>query len=249
MSAAVVTRAARALSGSRARPIAEGVWLIRGGVPLRTFNVYLVRDGAGVLAFDSGCRQMARAIRGAAEALGGLTRVVLGHGHVDHRGAAPALGVPVHCGADAVVEVAGDGGRSYQSFDDLEPPMRWVMPHLLTYWDGGPVAVAGTLREGDDVAGFRVVELPGHARGQIALIRDADGVALTSDVFYTLDIARGRKLDEPTLPARGTNFDDEQARASLRRLAALEPAVAWPGHADPVDLDVRARLERAAAEG
>ena len=43
------------------------------------------------------------------------------------------------------------------------------------------------------------------------------------------------------------NEDTEQARASLRKLAALEPAAAWPGHLDPLTGDVRAQLERAAA--
>ena len=32
----------------------------------------------------------------------------------------------------------------------------------------------------------------------------------------------------------------------MRKLAALEPAAAWPGHAKPVTGDVRAQLERAA---
>ena len=42
------------------------------------------------------------------------------------------------------------------------------------------------------------------------------------------------------------NYDTEQARASMRKLAALEPAAAWPGHAKPLTGDVRAQLERAA---
>jgi len=33
----------------------------------------------------------------------------------------------------------------------------------------------------------------------------------------------------------------------MLKLAALEPAAAWPGHADPVVGDVRGQLERAAA--
>ena len=50
------------------------------------------------------------------------------------------------------------------------------------------------------------------------------------------------------MPLYGFNQDTEQARASIRKIAALEPAVAWPGHADPVTGDVRAQLERAASE-
>jgi hypothetical protein len=50
----------------------------------------------------------------------------------------------------------------------------------------------------------------------------------------------------PRLPAATYNWDTEQARASMRKLAALEPAAAWPGHAKPVTGDVRSQLERAA---
>jgi glyoxylase-like metal-dependent hydrolase (beta-lactamase superfamily II) len=49
---------------------------------------------------DDATDAMAGAILHAATPLGGLTRVVLGHGHVDHRGAAPRLGVPVLCHPD-----------------------------------------------------------------------------------------------------------------------------------------------------
>ena len=44
------------------------------------------------------------------------------------------------------------------------------------------------------------------------------------------------------------NYDTAQARESIRKLAALEPAACWPGHANAVaGNDVRAHLERAAA--
>ena len=101
------------------------------------------------------------------------------------------------------------------------------------------------MEEGDEVAGFRVVHLPGHAPGLIALWRDADRLALTSDCFYTLDPMTGRK-GAPRVPHRAFNQDTDEARASIRKLAEMEPATAWPGHADPLIGDVRAQLERAA---
>jgi len=70
---------------------------------------------------------------------------------------------------------------------------------------------------------------------------------LSSGCFYTIDMW-GRNC-EPRLPARTYNFDTEQARASLRKLAALEPAAAWPGHGRAVTGDVRTQLERAADAG
>jgi glyoxylase-like metal-dependent hydrolase (beta-lactamase superfamily II) len=198
--------------------------------------------------FDAGARTMTNAVASAAAKLGGLTRIVLGHGHTDHRGTAPAFDVPVLCHADEVVDAEGSGGWRY-----WDPELRFLprihrAPHKLfhkRFWDGGPVRIDGTVAEDDDVAGFRVVHIPGHAPGLIALYRESDGLALTSDLFYTLDIW-GRDSD-PAVPIHGYNLDTEQARASIRKLAALEPAAAWPGHAKPVTGDVRAQLETAAA--
>jgi glyoxylase-like metal-dependent hydrolase (beta-lactamase superfamily II) len=133
----------------------------------------------------------------------------------------------------------------YVDWSKLRQPTRTVMPLLLKMWDGGPVKIEGTVAEGDDVAGFEVVHIPGHAPGQIALWRASDRLALVSDCFYTLDINTARP-GPPRLPHRAFNQDTEQAQASMRKLAALEPATAWPGHAGPVTGDVRAQLEHAA---
>src|SRR3954464_8740160 len=234
-----------AKSAGKLEDVAEGVWLLRGGFPGKTMNVYFVRDGEGVLAFDAGVRSMTNAIAREAVGLGGLTRVVLGHGHADHRGAAPGLHVPVyvHSADRAITE--GDGGTSTFAFGELNLAGRVVMPRMLARWDGGPVKVAGTFEEGDEFAGFKVVHLPGHAAGMCGLWRESDRLALTSDCFYTVDPQTGRK-GAPRVPHAAFNLDTEQARASIRKLAALEPAAAWPGHAEPLRGNVSEQLERAA---
>src|SRR5271166_4831198 len=242
------TRLSARLGAGEAELVAEGVWLVQGQ-PGRC-SVYLIEDDGGVMLFDAGARTMTRAVATAGAKLGGIRRVVLGHGHTDHRGTAPALGVPVLCHPDEVQDAEGSGGFRYwpQGLAGLPTPLRQA--HRLMHrfaWDGGPVQIADTLSEGEEIAGFRVVHLPGHAPGQIALWRESDRLALSSDCFYTLDMW-GRDC-EPRLPARIYNYDTEQARASLRKLAALEPAAAWPGHAKPVTGDVRGALERAADAG
>jgi glyoxylase-like metal-dependent hydrolase (beta-lactamase superfamily II)/predicted ester cyclase len=243
----VGTKASRRLAAKAdLERVADGVWLLRGGVP-RSMNVYLLEDeGGGVTLFDAGIRQMTHAIATAAAPLGGINRVVLGHADVDHRGAAPGLAAPVYCHeAEQAAAEAGGTPRDYHRLGELGIPARWVYPRLLDYWDGGPVAIAGTIADGDDVSGFRVVHLPGHAPGLVALFRERDRLALTSDTFYVLDAQTGR----PQAPAPAPdafNHDTEQARASIRKLAALEPSAAWPGHADPLTGDVRSQLERAA---
>jgi hydroxyacylglutathione hydrolase len=228
--------------------IAEGVWLVQGGFPQKIMNVYLIEDGGQVTVFDAGIREMTNGIASYAAGLGGIKRVVLGHGHVDHRGGAPGLGAPVFCHPDEVEETQGDGGVHYADFSKLDWYARMIMPRLLTSWDGGPVQVEGTVSEGDDVAGFKVVAFPGHAPGMIGLWRESDRLALVSDTLYTLNPQTGIK-GAPRVPHRAFNYDTDQAIASLRKLAALEPASAWPGHANPVTGDVRGQLERAADAG
>jgi hydroxyacylglutathione hydrolase len=239
------TRLSGRLVAGEAQLVAEGVWVVQGQ-PGRC-NVYLIEDEGAVTVFDAGARTMTRAVASAGARLGGIRRVVLGHGHTDHRGSAPGLGAPVLCHPDEVQDAEGSGGFRYwpEGLVGLRFPMRQVHRLMHRYaWDGGPVTISGTLTEGDEVAGFRVIELPGHAPGQIGLWRDSDRLALSSDCFYTLDMW-GRD-SAPHLPEALYSYDTEQARASLRKLAELEPAAAWPGHAKPVTGDVRAQLEQAA---
>jgi glyoxylase-like metal-dependent hydrolase (beta-lactamase superfamily II) len=219
---------------------------VRGGFPSKMMNVYLVRDGDGVMLFDAGIKAMTGAVAAAGASLGGITRVLLGHGHPDHRGVAPYLGAPVLCHADNREDAEGDGGMRYFDFSKLKPYARPVFPYLLRMWDGGPVTIAATVSEGDRIAGFEVVALPGHAPGLIGLWRAADRLALVSDCFYTLDPQTGIH-GHPRVPHAAFNHDTEQARASVRKLAAMEPAAAWAGHAQPLTGDVRGQLETAAA--
>jgi len=105
-------------------------------------------------------------------------------------------------------------------------------------------SILSVKRSKHEVAGFRVVHLPGHAPGLIALIRERDGVALTSDSFYTID-SWWRRCP-PYTPGPAWSWDVDQARRSLRRLATLDISIAWPGHGEPITGDVAAKLSAAA---
>lgn len=229
-------------------PIAPRVWLLRGGLT-GTMNVYLIEDADEVVVYDSGEKGMAPAIVAAAERLGGIAKVVLGHGDTDHRGSAPALSAlaPVVCHPDAVAEAEGSGGRSYWDMGKLPLAIRLLHHFMHRFvWDSGPVRISDTVSEGDRVADFEVVELAGHAPGQIGLWRAADRVALVSDTLYLTSMA-GRPVPAH-VPQEAYNLDTEQARASIRKLADLDPLVVAPGHLGPLTgPGVRAELERAAA--
>jgi glyoxylase-like metal-dependent hydrolase (beta-lactamase superfamily II) len=227
-------------------PVAAGVWIVRGGVP-RTMNAYLIEhEGGGVTVFDTGIRTMAPALIAAAGTLGGIDRVVLSHAHVDHRGGAARIGLPVWLHAAERADAEGDAGRHYMHLERFAPPARLSYPLLQRMWDGGPVRVAGTVDEGEEIAGFRVIGLPGHSPGQIGLFRERDGVALVADAFLRLNVQTGLATG-PVLPHDAFNHDPSLVRDSVRKLAALGPSSAWPGHGEPVRGDVRGALERLAA--
>ncbi len=239
-------RAVRWPATAAPRQVADGVWLLRGGRPRRVMNVFAIEDyGGGVTLYDAGIRSMTRALAAFGAARGGINRVVLGHAHADHRGAAPGLGVPVLCHAADRADAERDGDPAYFDFRPLGVPARFAYPRLLRAWDGGATRISGTVAEGDEVSGFRVVHTPGHAPGMVALVRERDGLALTSDCFYVIDPRSGLPR-KPHVPHRAFNQDTEQARASLRRLAELPLRTAWPGHGRPLTGDVRRALLTAA---
>ena len=231
--------------------VAEGVWLLRGDLR-GAMNVYFLEEDGGVVQFDAGTRAMTKKARAAAEKLGGLKRIVLGHAHADHRGTAPSLGVPVHCHPDEVADAESDAAIApYMEISELPwAPARWLYPRLMRRWDGGAVKIAGTVAEGDEVAGFRVLHFPGHAPGLIGLWRESDRVAIVSDVVYLIDSARlGRPLPpgEASVPHPAWAWDHAKAKESVRKLAALEPALVCAGHEAPLrGENLRETLERAA---
>jgi hydroxyacylglutathione hydrolase len=115
-------------------------------------------------------------------------------------------------------------------------------------WDGGPVKIADTVSEGDEVAGFAVKHTPGHAPGLISLWRESDRLALVSDTLYTLDPDNVRTpYGGPRIPHPAFTPDRDAARDSLLKIGALEPKAVWAGHANPVTGDCKAQLEHAAA--
>src|SRR3954469_10872463 len=117
--------ASNVLAKPTIEPVANRVWVVRGGMdysaialqalsgklPRRTMNVYLIKEHDGVTMFDAGIATMAEPLKAITARMGGLKRIVLGHAHGDHRGAARALQThaPVYCHADAKDEAQTAG--------------------------------------------------------------------------------------------------------------------------------------------
>jgi glyoxylase-like metal-dependent hydrolase (beta-lactamase superfamily II) len=100
------------------------------------------------------------------------------------------------------------------------------------FWVGPPHPVARALSEGDEVAGFTVIETPGHTPGHVSLWRERDRVLIAGDVLANMNLMTAVPgLHEPLAFATP---DPARNRASARRLAELRPALACFGHGPPL---------------
>jgi glyoxylase-like metal-dependent hydrolase (beta-lactamase superfamily II) len=206
------------------KQLAEDVYLLSGWPP-NAINVYLV----GEVLIDAATRQAERRIF---KQLAGrtLSAHALTHVHPDHQGSSHAVcerfGVPLWCGEGDVARMEQPG-----KVPGAKAPA-WMKRAEERYWVGPPHPVARSLREGDEVAGFTVLEVPGHTAGHVAFWRERDRVLILGDVINNMNVRTGIPgLQEP--PDFFTD-DPVRNRASARRMAALRPALTCFGHGAPL---------------
>jgi len=204
--------------------LAPGVWRLKE-VPAPSINIYVAED----VLIDAGRRWDRRRVFAETEGRD-LSMLALTHAHPDHQGVAKyvreARGIPLACHADDVD--AMEGRRPMQEAAARHPVNRAIK----RIWQGPPCKVDRVLGEGDEVAGFRVIHAPGHARGEVIFFRESDRVAICGDVIRNMSYATALPgIKEP--PAIFT-YDPAENRRSIRRLADLNPSLILPGHGPAV---------------
>lgn len=206
--------------------VTEGIHRVDG---VRASNAYVVETDEGLVLVDTGIAPAARAIlrfvRGLGYAPDDVRQVVITHCDIDHIGGAAALraatGATVAIHADDAAVLAGrtpptKGGRAMRAI------VRLARFH--------PVYPDRLLADGDVVGGLRVVHVPGHTDGSIALVRD-DGVVLSGDAM----LASRRGVPRPPDPRLA--LDREQATASAGLIRATGARLLLPGHGAPARLE------------
>jgi glyoxylase-like metal-dependent hydrolase (beta-lactamase superfamily II) len=192
------------------------------GFPPNAINVYVMGD----VLIDAGTRHAGRRILRQLSSRT-VTAHALTHGHPDHQGAShqvcETLGIPLWCGElDAEAVETGDVAAG-------DSPITGLIGRL---WPGLAHPVARRLHEGDDVAGFTVLDTPGHSAGHVSYWRESDRTLICGDVFTNVNFITGIPgLHEP--PETFTP-DPARNRESMRRLAALEPKLVCFGHGPPL---------------
>jgi hydroxyacylglutathione hydrolase len=206
------------------KQLADGVWQLKG-FPPDAINVYLMGDVLVDAATRHAGRRILRQLEGRAVAAHALT-----HAHPDHQGASKhvceTLRVPLWCGA-----ADADAAESPRLIRERQPDHPIARLFFRTMAGPGH-PVARKLHEGDEVAGFTVLDGPGHSAGHVVFWRESDRVLILGDVLNNMDVLTGvRGLREPK------DFltpDPARNRESVRKVAALGPELVCFGHGPPL---------------
>ena len=208
--------------------IADGVFHLplmpRDGV-----NAYVIGDVLVDAGYKGHGKKIPARLSGHA-----ITAHAITHAHPDHVGGSKAV-----CEALGVAFWAPKGdAAAVERGRTVGPSGR--RKALVEKGGGFPaINVDRRLQEGDDVAGFRVLDVPGHSPGHAAFFRESDRVLVLGDVWFNMNVLTTIPgLREPLwLPT----VDPEENRRSMRKLADLEPSIACFGHG-PVLHDAAPKL-------
>jgi glyoxylase-like metal-dependent hydrolase (beta-lactamase superfamily II) len=182
-----------------------------------------------------------------------IRRLVITHHHGDHKGLAHRIveesgaevwahrcGVPWLETPDKARQKLHEFTRVIFEQGGVPDTVITIMAGVSEYIDrisGGPVAVAMTLGEGDQIelAGcrWRVYHTPGHAGDMLCFYEPESRVLLASDHLLR-DVSSNPLIERPAKPG------DERPRRLLdylremQRIAALNIHIAYPGHGDSI---------------
>ena len=228
---------------------------------IQIVNIVLYGDPhqSEFLLIDAGMPNSANEIISAAEKRFGTNcrpkAIILTHGHFDHVGAIIELiehwNVPVYAHSFEIPYLTGK-----ENYPEPDPSVNGgLIAKMSSYFPNEAVNLGANIYELPSngtvpyMKGFRWIHTPGHTPGHISLYRDEDGTLIVGDAFVTVKQESLYKVltqkKEISGPPRYFTTDWSAAWDSVKKLEALKPQVAIPGHGLPMQGDeLRVNLQK-----
>ena len=171
--------------------------------------------------------------------------IILTHGHFDHVGAIIELiehwNVPVYAHSLELPYLTG-----LKDYPKPDPTVEGgFIAKMSSYFPNEAINLGSNIKElplngtVPFMKGFRWIHTPGHTSGHISLYRDDDGTLIVGDAFITVKQESLYKVltqkKEISGPPRYFTTDWLAAWESVKKLEALKPKVAIPGHGYPMN--------------
>lgn len=190
--------------------------------PRNAINCYVIED----VLIDAGIRTSASKIVKAIKDKS-ITKHALTHAHADHQGSSrilcETLNIPLLCSEPE--KAFAENGNVIREYPN---PNHIISKFQKNFWAGKGYPVSETLKEGDQIGGFTVIETPGHSSGHISFFREKDGVLIVGDVMTNMNLLTTKvSLHEP--PHLFT-ANKKTNRKSILKLASLQPKILCFGH-------------------
>jgi glyoxylase-like metal-dependent hydrolase (beta-lactamase superfamily II) len=225
--------------------VAKGVW----GIKTVFVNLYLIAINKNEwVLVDAGLKGHTQKIKDVAAELFGKNNapsaIILTHGHFDHTGTLKDLleiwSVPVFAHKLELPYLTG-----MSSYPPPDPTVGGGLMSLLSVtYPKRPINLGSSVHALEDdghvpfLPDWEYIHTPGHAPGHISLFRAKDRLLIAGDAFVTtiqesaFSVATQKKIVSG--PPKYFTNNWAAAKASVKKLKELHPAIAATGHGKPM---------------